>query len=631
MRSWASARRTSRASSLPAGRARAAAVALGLAGGAATSVLGFLAVARWWPPRLAWAIRPLSPPAADWLSSWSPDARSVAAIQTGALDASLAVAAGLALLLLCAGLLHLVLLLLAEGAEMEPEWALRAALGATNRRLRRERLARGIGLALVAGSIGLGLGAGGRALLRHLAPAALAFRGAMGGAALWTLAGSAAAVIAATRVLSPKRRLVRRPAGWLGELAGPRTGGSGSGIVTGPGGPLGWTLAAGQVAAAVIVGTAALLLVRGAPRAAGDASAYPYASDTLLFRVRLGAGSPRAAAWSAVRRNLLSIGGVRQAAVSSPGALLGLGPLDRVGADCPWCSSGEVYMLYTFGRARHVAVGPGFFDLAGWSVSPGGGAAAGAPPPGHVVVDPVFRARLFQGRDPTGRQVWTGRQRAGWDPGAPVAGVVRAPPPTGLGAGGRPEAAIYFPALEHAPGVADVAIRAEPGVGMDLLRDTAAGRVAAAAPGSRVRVLGRLDRLLDERGAPIRWLAGITAGLALLCLLLASRSVADALSARVRARAAELGLRRAVGARRRDVLRLVLADAGRLVAAGTAAGVIFAASLDRGLPLLVGGVTPLPATALLGVAAVMAAVAFGAAIATGRSMVDFRPATRLEG
>jgi ABC-type antimicrobial peptide transport system permease subunit len=62
---------------------------------------------------------------------------------------------------------------------------------------------------------------------------------------------------------------------------------------------------------------------------------------------------------------------------------------------------------------------------------------------------------------------------------------------------------------------------------------------------------------------------------------------------RVRVRRPEIGLRMAVGARRRTIVRLVLVDAGRLVLVGSLLGGALAASLNRGLPKLVGGVEPL--------------------------------------
>jgi hypothetical protein len=635
MPSWASGRRTSRASRLAlvdprAGSPPAAAVAVGLAAGASCSLLGFLGVATWWPPRLIWAIRALAPPGGGWFSGWSSSARTVASLQGAALDTALWVAAGLALLVLAAGLLHLCLSLLTEAAARRSEWALRAALGATAGRLRRERALQGVALAGIAGSLGLVLGRTGRGALGRLIPPDLSTGAARGSAAVGLpaallLAAASLALVGIALVGGPRRDLLRDPARRLAGLVGPRTGG-GSGIRGGAEGPAGWLLAAAQVGAAVVVAVAALLLARGAPRAAADAHAYPDAVDTLVLRVALPPGADRGRAWSAMRRRLLSLPGVAQAAVSSPGALLGLGPVDDVAADCPWCVFGGTPTPISFGRVRYLAVGPGFFDLLGSESVPG--AAAREPPAngrGTAFVDPVFAARLFQGGEPSGRSVWLADQRPLLEAGVRVAGTAAAPHPIGVGAGGRPVPTLYLSTLDHPPEVADVALRVGHGLDPRTLRGPALGNVSAAAPGSRTEVLGTLAELLDGRVATIRWLGRLTIGFAVLCGLLAFYSVTATLGDRIRAREAELALRRAVGARRRDIARLVTADAGRLVAAGTAAGCVVAASLDRGLPLLVRGVTPLPAGTVLAIAGSLACAAVGAAALSARRVTGRPP------
>jgi len=653
MRSWARGKPTSPASSRIGGRRRApagprpAAVALGLAAGASGSILGLLALTSWWPPRLAWAVRAATPPDGGWFGGWSLDLRTAAELQGSALSAALWVAGGLALLALAAGVLHLGLSLLSDAAERQSEWALRAALGASERRLRRERAVQGLTMAATAAAIALPLGWAGRVALRRLAPPLLAFGtgahawGAPAGlpAALLLVAVLAAVVVVALPGAA-RREILRHPARRIGDLAGPRTGG-GTGLSAGAGGTAGWLLAAAQVGAAVVVTVAALLLVRGAPAVAADARAYPDATDTLLLRVRLPAGPVSARVWTDVRRRLLALPGVSQASVSSPGALLGLGPVDRVAADCPWCSAGGLAAGLMFGLVRYEAVGPGFFDLLqgrraldGTARSGRGdqappGPAPDSPAAGTALVDRAFRSRLFQGRDPEGRRLWLPDQTPKLEPGVPVAGTVEVPHPVGLGTGGAAVPTLYVSALDHPPSEADVAFRVEPGHDPRASGEAALRAVADAAPGSRATVLGTLSGLLDGRVRVVGWLAGLTTALALVCLLLAVHAVAATLAARVRARRAELGLRRALGARRLHIARLVAADAGKLVAMGAAAGAVVVAGLERALPLLVRGVTPLPAVSMLGLAVGLATLALGTASAAAWRATRPRPASVL--
>lgn len=659
MRSSTSGRPTSRASSriqgpraatgsrgVPAGP-RTAAVALGVAAGASGSILSLLAFSSWWPPRLAWAVHAAAPPDGGWFGGWSARLRTAASLQGSALSAALWVAAGLALLALAAGVLHVGLSLLSDAAKRQPEWALQAALGASERRLRRERTAEGLELAATAAAMAVLLGGTGRLLLRRLAAPVLSFTsGAHAAVAAEGLPG--ALLLLAVLVLvvlfalpgAARREVLRHPARLIDQLTGPRTGG-GTGLSSGAGGKGGWLLATAQVGAAVVVTVAALLLVRGAPSVAADARAYPDATDTLLLRVRLPEGTASAQLWGDVRDRLLALPGVREAAVSSPGALLGLGPVDRVTADCPWCSAGGLAAGLTFGLVRFEAVGPGFFDFLRGPGAPDATSRSGrgsrsapafasdGPAAGTAVVDRAFRSRLFQGRDPAGRSLWLPDRTPMLEPGIPVAGVVDAPRAVGLGSGGAVVPTLYLSAIDHPPAVADVALRLDPGRDPLASGEAARRAIAAGAPRSGLRVLGTLASLLDRRVQVVRWLAGLTAALALLCLLLAVHAVATTLAARVRARTAELALRRAVGARRRHVIGMVAADAGRLVAAGTAAGSVLATGVERGLPLLVRGVTPLPAAGILALAAGLALLALGTATVAAWRATRVHPAALL--
>ncbi|MDP2529719.1 MAG: FtsX-like permease family protein [Candidatus Palauibacterales bacterium] len=624
------------------GGPRTAAAALGLAAGASGSVLGLLALASWWPPRLAWAVRAATPPDGGWFGGWSPDLRTAASLQGSALSAALGVAAGLALLALAAGFLHVCLSLLSDAVERQPEWALRAALGASERRLRRERLAEGLELAATAAAVAVPLGWAGRLALRRLAPPVISFvSGAhapdahAGLPAALFLAVVCAGVVLAALPGAARREILRHPARRIADLVGPRTGG-GRGVSAGAGGAAGWLLAAAQVGAALIVTVAALILVRGAPAVAADARAYPDATDTLLLRVRLPEALASAEVWTDVRRRLLDLPGVEQAAVSSPGALLGLGPVDRVASDCPWCTGGGMFTGVMFGLARYEAVGPGYFDLLrghGTAAARGRRGAAlpapAGPERGTVTLDRAFTGRLFQGRDPAGRTVWLADRRAKLDPGLPVGATVDVPRPVGLGTGGAAVPTLFVSALDRPPSEADVALRVEPGIDPRGSGEAALRSVAEAAPGSRAEALGTLAGLLDGRVRVVGWLAGLTAALSLVCLLLAVRAVAATLNARVRARRAEIGLRRALGARRLHVARLVAADAGRLVAVGTAAGVLIATGVERGLPLLVRGVAPLSPATILGLALGLACLALGTAALAAWRVTGDEPARAL--
>ncbi len=99
-------------------------------------------------------------------------------------------------------------------------------------------------------------------------------------------------------------------------------------------------------------------------------------------------------------------------------------------------------------------------------------------------------------------------------------------------------------------------------------------------------------RLAENAGAAVAVTTSALALLSVLICLLAAFNIAHALSASVRARARDLGVMRAVGASRRDVARLVLAEAAVLGAAGGAAGALVAGLSALAVDMLSARVLP---------------------------------------
>ncbi|HVR69197.1 MAG TPA: ABC transporter permease [Vicinamibacteria bacterium] len=102
---------------------------------------------------------------------------------------------------------------------------------------------------------------------------------------------------------------------------------------------------------------------------------------------------------------------------------------------------------------------------------------------------------------------------------------------------------------------------------------------------------------------------GVFAGVA---LFLACLGVYGVLSYAVSRRRREIGVRMALGATSEDVLRLVLGQAARMAAAGIAFGLLLAVALARALQAILYGVSASDPWALLGMAALLAAVVLAA-------------------
>jgi predicted permease len=101
----------------------------------------------------------------------------------------------------------------------------------------------------------------------------------------------------------------------------------------------------------------------------------------------------------------------------------------------------------------------------------------------------------------------------------------------------------------------------------------------------------------------------LLAGFAVLALVLACVGIYGVISFAVGQRTQEIGVRMALGAQRRDVMRLVLVDGAKMALAGIAAGVAAALGLTRLMANELFGVTPQDPLTYASVAALLAAVA----------------------
>jgi predicted permease len=114
-----------------------------------------------------------------------------------------------------------------------------------------------------------------------------------------------------------------------------------------------------------------------------------------------------------------------------------------------------------------------------------------------------------------------------------------------------------------------------------------------------------------------------------LALALSAVGVYGVMAFSVSRRTREIGVRIALGARRADVLRLVLGDGMRLVLVGTALGMAGALGGARGLESFLYGVSSRDAPTLAAVAAVLALVALAACLVPARRAARVDPLVAL--
>jgi ABC-type antimicrobial peptide transport system permease subunit len=138
----------------------------------------------------------------------------------------------------------------------------------------------------------------------------------------------------------------------------------------------------------------------------------------------------------------------------------------------------------------------------------------------------------------------------------------------------------------------------------------AAARVDREVPFTDVRTM---DQVASDAAARPRFRAVMVMTFAALALLLAMVGVFGVLSYGVQQRTREFGVRIALGASGGAILKMVLANAARVIGAGALIGLVLAAVLTQTIATFLFGVEPLDPLTFVGVVVVLG---FTAAIAS---------------
>lgn len=149
--------------------------------------------------------------------------------------------------------------------------------------------------------------------------------------------------------------------------------------------------------------------------------------------------------------------------------------------------------------------------------------------------------------------------------------------------------------------------------------------VQAIDPDQPVAAVRTMDDWIDNSFAASRYRTALLGLLALVALVLASTGIYGVMSYSVAQRTHEIGVRMALGARRFDVLRLVVSQGMVLVLVGVAVGVAGAFALTRLMETLLFGVTAKDPLTFVAVAALLTLVAFVACYIPARRATKVDP------
>ena len=138
-----------------------------------------------------------------------------------------------------------------------------------------------------------------------------------------------------------------------------------------------------------------------------------------------------------------------------------------------------------------------------------------------------------------------------------------------------------------------------------------------------------MDEVVGKSIAGRTFTTTLLAGFAALALLLAGIGIYGVIAFGVLQRRYEFGVRMALGASGASVVRMVVGDGVRMMAAGLVIGLAGALAVDRLLLSLLVGVSPTDLPTLLGVAAVLTAVALCACAIPARRATAVSPTEAL--
>jgi putative ABC transport system permease protein len=554
-------------------------------------------------------------------------------------------AVGLVLLIACVNVANL---LLVRAAEREREFALRAALGASRGRLMRQLLTESMLLAALGGGLGLLLGANGmRALTALLSSAAviprlddLRFD--------WQAFAFTAAVSLATGLLFGLVPAIRAARPDLQEAL--KEGGRGAASSRRVR-RMGNLLVIGEVALAMLLLVGAGLIVQSFIRlqltdpgfAPGrlltikvNVPDYKYGRTTGASRPGSQEFVTRIKLYREVEERLNALPGVESAAISDRLPVepyfgptgISIDGREPVAEDFGVCAELRQKGLSCHGVVGVNRVSAAYFRTVGMRLIRGRlfDERDTADKPDVVLINETTARKYWPQEDPVGKQFTL--NFSSWFPKAEVIGVVSDIKTLGMDMPPFPE--IYRPDSQLPSDDAFLIIRtkAAPETLATAVREET-GRIDRDIPLRAVRTMEGVIADTLWRARISAWLLGLFAALA---ATLAAAGLYGVMSYSVNQRTQEIGLRMALGAEARDVLRMVIGEGFKLTVAGLALGLAVAFALSSLIASQLFGVAATDPLTYAGVALLLAMVALVACYIPARraSRVDPMVALREE-
>jgi putative ABC transport system permease protein len=268
------------------------------------------------------------------------------------------------------------------------------------------------------------------------------------------------------------------------------------------------------------------------------------------------------------------------------------------------------------------AVNPGYFRAMGIPLIRGRELSPSDTADSHLVtvINQKLAELAWPGQDPIGKHLNTINDKP-----AEVVGVVANVLHNGLTE--TPSAETYVPYPQNPWSYVALAVRTRksPSAIYTSLR----AAVAELDPELPVHDMRPMEQVVAETISTRRLTLWLIGGFGAIALVLAVVGIYGVMSYAVTERVHEIGVRMALGAQRRDVLRLVVGSGMRLAAAGLALGAVAAFLATRAMTSLLFGVRASDPITYLTISALLAAAAFAACYIPARRATKLDPLVAL--
>jgi len=276
--------------------------------------------------------------------------------------------------------------------------------------------------------------------------------------------------------------------------------------------------------------------------------------------------------------------------------------------------------------AEHRVVSPGYFKAMGIPLIRGRllSERDHAQSPFATVISETMARRYWPNEDPIGKRINLGDPQT--SPWRTIVGIVGDVRNEGLNSEPNPQMYISF---TQAPRWSLTLIVRGSGDPTGLIAGVRS-KVAGLDRDLPLYNIRTLKQMVAESLARERFGLLLIVTFAGLALMLAGVGVYGVLAYSVTQRTYEIGVRLALGASRRDVLRLVAGQGMKLVSVGVSIGLLAAFTLTRLMTGLLYGVSPTDPLTFIGVAALLAIVALAACYIPARRAAKVDPMAALK-